>query len=628
MEKTNNKIIFHAIFIVITFFILFINVLPSLYAASLSFNSDEAFHAREIWELLQGRNFFQYYEEVNYHGIIEGLSAIPFLNIFGFHPVSYKLPAIIFYSLFIWTTFIILRSINPIAGWISTILLIFPPPWIVGNAVILNVPRALILFLGNLQFIYLIRYKLGYGKPHITTFLLAFYSGLAIYAYSYAIIQVFTVALVLILTNAQWKRLRPFLSFHHIIQPFRNLKSKSLVLISIFELIILSFLLAIIYSYIFGGFGVDIGGVTLLQINNLHKPVMQITGLIVLRLALIKAYPLTTVSRIKEKFSSIDSSGKILVITGMIGFVLGMLPRIISILSGSVSRGGQGFDIDLNPFKLVSHFFELISLCIFEVMNFSSVILVYYLDKTTSAYTNLQMVLFVPLALVAGCATLSFMASRWNLIKSILSLKSIKFEPALILLIYPAVLSGSTIITMNGPEIKHLGPLYWSVAVYTSLFLSRVFLQSKFLAFIFIGIWVTFYSSFNLGYNYNWSNWKEIVVQNKNAPIPKVVSFLKSNGIKSVYSGYGVSSEIIFTSNGEIDAAQYSKFARGKSLRAKLEKISNFSIVTSGGHSQTVKEFLRDNNINFKIHQVDKFTIFWSILGDTQKINQLRNLTE
>ena len=75
--KQAQNFIFHALFISTTILLLFIVTLPISLKSNLLFNSDLAFHAREIWELMQGRDLFYYYEEVSYHGILEGLAAIP-----------------------------------------------------------------------------------------------------------------------------------------------------------------------------------------------------------------------------------------------------------------------------------------------------------------------------------------------------------------------------------------------------------------------------------------------------------------------------------------------------------------------------------------------------------------------
>mgnify|MGYP001471213610 CR=1 FL=1 len=102
------------------------------------------------------------------------------------------------------------------------------------------------------------------------------------------------------------------------------------------------------------------------------------------------------------------------------------------------------------------HFLDLISIRIFEVMSIRTGILNFYSENPPPNYSTIQTSLLIPVILLVGFATYSFITTRWNVIKSIIRLESIKFEPALILLIYPAVLCVSTIITMNGPDLKYL----------------------------------------------------------------------------------------------------------------------------------------------------------------------------
>jgi len=625
-KKIARSIMFYTLFILTIILLLFVYVYPYSVQESLQLNSDEAFHAREIWELLQGRGFFQYYEGVNYHGILGGLAAIPFYKFLGIYPVPFKLPAIIFYGFFIWTTFLILRTFNPFAGWVATIFLLLPPPWVIHSAVILNVPFALIFFLGNLPFLYLIKKKLNHGSPYITTFLLAFYSGLAIYAFTYSILHIFTVGLVFALTHPKWSQIRPYLSIRTLAQPFVKLKTKPELLIRILETIIFIFLLAIIYSYIFGGFGLDIGGITLFQINNLHKPVIQVAILICCRLIFIKKYPLPIASLIKSKVYSATPLEKKIVLIGTTGFVLGISPRILSLIDGSVNRGGQGFDMDFSPIRLISHFYNLISIRVIEVMNLGPAISSLSLEGPSADSSIIQAIFLTPLTLLVGFATYSFISSRWNTIKKIIRLESIKFDPTLILLIYPAALCGSTIITMNGPDLKYLVPLYWIVTIYVAIFISRTHCYSKSLAIALIGVWLIFYGSFSADQKYDLANWKEVFAHNKNSPTQNLVIFLKANGIIAIYSWYGVTSEIIMASNGEIVAADYSRSARGKRLRRELEKYANFSIATHSGAKSIFLKYLKNNKIIFRLAKVDGFIVIWGLKGDPQKINQLRKL--
>ena len=265
---TNRQsLFFHIVFIFTAISLIFIRTLPLLLDPNLDYGGDEVFHAREIWEFLHGRDLFFYYENVNYHGTFEGFAAIPFVSLFGFYPLPYKLPVIIFYGFFIWSTFLILQTFNPKAGWIACFFLIFPPNWIFPWALLNNYVFSPTLFLGNLTLYYLIKIKTTPSLDKKMVFLLCFFSGLAIYIWTYSIIYIFTVVLLLALTHPNWDNLKNQISIKKFYKSFSLLKTKKEKIAKIYDLFLYVFIFAIAYSYVFGGFGLDIGGITA-SINN------------------------------------------------------------------------------------------------------------------------------------------------------------------------------------------------------------------------------------------------------------------------------------------------------------------------------------------------------------------------
>ena len=618
--------LFHTLFILTTSLFLFIVALPSLLKNGIRLSNDFAFHAREIWELMQGRDLFLYYEEVNYHGILEGLAAIPFFKLMGFYPIPYQLPAIIFYGLFIWSSFLILREFNLASGWIATILLLFPPFWITDFVVAQNSIIGLMAFLGNLIFFYLMKIKNNCNAPLRKILLFGFFSGLAIYVYTYSIIYIFTATLILTLTHPQWDRIRSHLMAKNLVRSFKNLKTKAEYLERFLDIIITLFITAIIFSYIFGGFGLDIGGITLFQINNLHKPVIQVAILIILRLIIFRASLTTIVSSVKSCYHAIPPTTKKTVMVGTTGFILGISPRIYSVLNGSVTRGGQGFDVDFSPIRLASHTFDLITIYLIKVMGFAEPLAALFLQGPTIDSFSLQTVLVLPVAGLASYAAYSFIVPCWGLIKKIVRLESLTFNPTLILLILPAVLCVSLIITQHGPFTRYLHPIYWVITIYVALLIPKINNYSKILAIAFIGFWIVFYGSANENHIKELSRWREVLSPNTQAPIPHVVRFLKSNGIKAVYSEYGTVSEIIMYSNGEIEAAEYSKSARGKSLRKRMKNYSDFALVTAETIRPSVVKYLQDNKVSFNESFVRSYWVIWDLKGNPSAINQLRDL--
>ena len=131
---------------------------PVLINADTEYSGDESFHFRQILEFLDGRLFF-YYDGISYSGILEGLSAIPFIWIFGENSMAFKLSAIMFYGLFIWSSYLLARLFQPSAAWIWVVLLLFPSAMVVNHIIAFNYSNALTFFLINLALINFFKYK-------------------------------------------------------------------------------------------------------------------------------------------------------------------------------------------------------------------------------------------------------------------------------------------------------------------------------------------------------------------------------------------------------------------------------------------------------------------------------------
>lgn len=636
--KDSRSFLFHITFILLCVILVFFRTLPLLLDSRLDYGGDEVFHAREIWEYLNGRDLFFYYENVNYHGIFEGLAAIPFVKLFGFYPLPYKLPVIAFYGLFIWSTYLILQTFNRKAAWIACVLLLFPPRWVLTWSLLNNYVFSPTMFLGNLALFYLIKVKTNPSLNIKFVFLLCFFSGLAIYIWTYSIIYIFTIFFLLALTHLSWDEFRDRISFKKFFQNFGLLKTKKEKLSKIYDLILYLFIFSIVYSYIFGGFGLDVGGVTILQINNLHKPIFQIVPLIIFRLILDKMSILSPINNPFRSFWPIQQKESQLVLFGFGGFILGIFPRIVSILNGSVTRGGQGFDMDFSPLRIFVHVWELLKM-------FPSIMEIDFRSRHFSSQNNDQIyllghkILVFPLAIIAACSFYFFIRSNWGAIKNLIILKRLPFSPVLVFLILPASLCASVIVTMNGPEQHYLIPIYWTITIYTALFIVEMLKKSKILAVSFLLIWIMFYFiKFEYSLNEFFIYKNEITSNNPDGlkkllsrsqePYLNLIKFLKSNGINAVYASYSLSSNLIINSDGSIAAAEYNVSGRSKRLRENLNKHLDFALVFHKTDNKKTKvlRFLRDNNLAFKKQKIDSFVVFWGFSGAEETKNKLRYL--
>ena len=147
-----SGILFHTSLLVGIYIFLFFLCYPVLINADISTSGDEAYHFRQIIEFLEGR-FFLYYDNVTYAGILEGLAAIPFFWVFGVNFMAFKIPSIIFFGLFIWSSFILARIIQPKMAWVWLSMLLFPPTLVVNEILTLNYCNSLTFFLASLIFL-------------------------------------------------------------------------------------------------------------------------------------------------------------------------------------------------------------------------------------------------------------------------------------------------------------------------------------------------------------------------------------------------------------------------------------------------------------------------------------------
>jgi hypothetical protein len=68
---------------------------PALYNSEFDFNSDEAVNALVVKHMLEGREFSFFNWDTTYYGVVEGLFAVPFVALFGYEPLAFKLSALV-----------------------------------------------------------------------------------------------------------------------------------------------------------------------------------------------------------------------------------------------------------------------------------------------------------------------------------------------------------------------------------------------------------------------------------------------------------------------------------------------------------------------------------------------------
>ena len=358
-----NGILILSIFL----FMCFVH-LPLLLNSNSLLDREQAETINTILNMVRGGTLHFYHEGYTYQGVLDSILALPFFYALGVNALALKLSGVMLCSLYFWSCFILAGFVNRRIAWVVLILILLPPAdtlrtsfhyptyWLVG-------------FLGNIIFILFCRVRISSGGS-VNYFLLFFFIGLSVYVYTYSILYIATVLIIYFLTCSGWEEIRSKVLTKIISKNFwskKNIRDKSMFFL---DIVILGFVVAVFFSYVFGGFGIDIGGISIFQINNLHKPLGQLLVLIILRLLIFgknDGHVLSIIGKANSIF--VEKSGRVLAL-GISGFIIGISPRIMSILSQEVTRGGQGFDVDLSPVKILEHSWDLLVDAIPKVLGF------------------------------------------------------------------------------------------------------------------------------------------------------------------------------------------------------------------------------------------------------------------
>ena len=611
--------------------IFFVNLLfryPVLINSDYFWSHDEAFMAFSILELINGGPLFLFYEGVNYHGVLGGITAIPFMWLFGIGSLAYKLPAIFYYSLYVWSTFLIARQIAPRISSIVILIMLFPPDSILAETFV-NHPHTEICFIGNILLFLFIKIKTKDAAKCIDIFLLGVVMGFAIYSYTYAILHVFTILFIFFLTHERWESLQNNISLDKILGLFTNLSSKRYVLVRILDALILLFLFGVLFSYVFGGFGLDIGGNSILQINELHKPVFQMMIILVLRLIIRRDDVLALLRAFSQWIQILKPNTKRNCVFGCFGFLIGLSPRILAIISGVIKSGGQGFDVDFLPSKLVLHFWSLITQTIPMVLG------VYHPLEDWGLLLNYQ-----PFVIILGLISLYILfgillslvlvvASQKENLLNVFKLKKTSFDPILVLVIFSVLTLVAVVVSQSGPLPRYLYPMFGVLAIFLALVLDKIREISGRTFFVLMFVWVGFYSSTA------YMKYLKVgvvdgvrLVKLAEYPLHSVLRFFQSKNIKTVYSSVYYSSALSFFSRGELVGTEYQKSTRGKKKKVLASVDPDFAILINEIHTDDIRKFRAitvKNNVSYQTKIIKTFHVFFKFKGDENAINGLRS---
>jgi hypothetical protein len=419
------------------FFILVAMRAFILFSPVQSLSSDEAFQAHQILSLMNGEDLFFYFDGNRYAGIFYGLVAVPFFWILGVSSLAYKLPGVLFYTLYILSSYWIAKTIKPTSALVVVFLMIFSSP-----AVLLitanNWPHNLICLLGNLIFLTFFRLMDPKGFRTRDILLLGFLMGFSIYTYTYSILYIFSIGIVFALSSNYFRTVRDKISAQKTLNWAKGTKGERQWLKKILDFLICVFGMVTVFSYVFGGFGIDLAGHSILQTNKLGTPVYQLSILLLFRVCLFHKDIKSTFQLVKYFILSINPLTKHSMMFGFLGFVIGISPRLASIITGETSRGGQGFDVDFIPSKLGAHFWQLITHQLPEIIGIRAPVIELLYNQITP-FSLLYCLLAAMALFLISKSTIFFISPLWQDFKDISRLRVLSFSPSQVFIVFPVM---------------------------------------------------------------------------------------------------------------------------------------------------------------------------------------------
>ncbi len=616
------------------FFILVVFRIPVLINADQLLGADEGLMASKIFDLLNGGPLFFYYDVGRYFGIVNGLAAIPFFWIFGVGGLAFKLPPILFYSFYILSTYWLVRHVHPKAALTVVLLMIFTSPsifWLTAT----NWGICLTCLLGNLILLSFFKVKEIAGSNPLYTFLLGFFVGFAIYTFTYSIIYIGSIIILFVLTNDNWKNIRLKFSIKTVTFWFTGQKGAMPKFARVLDVVILFFIFVVFFSYVFGGFGIDIAGYSILQSNELHKPLVQLLFLIFFRMCLLRQDIMDKLNATKSLACSMNPLVRHSVILCFFGFVIGILPRLLSIFLGETTKGGQGFDVDFVPSNLFKHFWKL------STYNFPDVLglrmpIVKLLDSDTNFFYFLNIFLIAIIVFLISSAIFCFFKPRWKEVKDIFHLKALVFNPSQAFLVLPIFICIAVIISQGPPVTRYLFPLHGIISIFTAIYLDKVLRKSKTFFALALTAWCTFNT---IGiYQSCVANGivRDFSIVEKPNRYSKVLEFCKEHKILHAYSDYGLSAVGTFLSKGDVQVAEYTKNVFGERIKERLAREGDFAIIVDGSISSDLKAYQKylDENLHSYSKNIvkkeyganDVYYVFSDFQGEVGAVERLRSL--
>jgi hypothetical protein len=630
---------------------------PLLLNAPLVLQFDEGIQAAEIIRLMRGEAFFFYFDYARYHGILHSFFAIPFFWLMGVSAMAYKLPAVLFYAAYVWTTYLLAKTINKSVALISLFLLIVPSPAFAFLATH-NWQNSIIIVLGNL--ILLLYFKAKSSNENLPeVFWLFFFLGLAVYEYTYAIIYFATIAIMFGLSNPLWSGIRSKIAFRKINQIFKS-ETRFNTGLKIFDGIILMMLMATLFAYVWGGFAIDIFHISIIQIHKFHKAALQVLVLIIIRLVISRKYLLGY----QQWFLDLIEKGKPqqwkMIRCGLFGFLIGISPRIISIFQGNTSKGGKGFDMNIDPIALSNHIWIMMTVRIPDVLGIREPLAKVFtsaLHEGMLVSLNNIVTLILLALIIFSC--FKFLSWKWGSLKNIFLLKKLDHDPTLVFILLPLLVVLANALTEHGPlTLRYAYPCYGIILIWIAFALDKIKNKSLFAFFILVFTWISFQGLNNYGFYKESGMINGLTSIKKPFYLESALEFLKTKNTKFIYAEYYTAIQAQLVENNEMLVTSNSPRTWGRLSREKPVSPDNFAIIFNviydkadlnfylsndlyefSKPSETIKakrqieikdnpyrKFLDENHILYKTEKIGPHYILWDIQANKEQFKKLTNI--
>jgi MFS family permease len=174
---------------------------PALYNSKFDFNSDEAVNALVMKHMLEGREFSFFNWGTNYYGIVEGLFAVPFVALFGYEPLAFKLSALVGFLILQVSVFLLGRRLyGTNAGIAAAAFLSVLSPMLIVWSTLASGGYCLIVGWGTITALYALR--LARRPSAAGAAVLGWLLGFGLYIYQLYVVYVATFAAALVLAAA------------------------------------------------------------------------------------------------------------------------------------------------------------------------------------------------------------------------------------------------------------------------------------------------------------------------------------------------------------------------------------------------------------------------------------------